>query len=117
VASAGYETFTDARWEQEVVGSGLPVLVHFFADWCVPCRTVSRSLEILSGDYAGRLRMGRLDVDGNPATAERYKVRGLPTLMLVEGGQVRERRVGLMADEDLRRFVEDGASGRRPRSG
>ena len=115
--SAACETFTDASWEREVVASRLPVLVHFFADWCVPCRTVGRSLEILAGDYAGRLRMGRLDVDGNAATAERYKVQGLPTLMLIEGGQVRERRVGLMADEDLRRFVEDGADGRRPRSG
>ena len=115
--SAGYETFTDASWEQEVVGSRLPVLVHFFADWCVPCRTVGRSLETLAVDYAGRLRMGRLDVDGNAATAERYKVQGLPTLMLIEGGQVRVRRVGLMAEEALRRFVEDGANGRRPRSG
>jgi thioredoxin 1 len=116
VTSSGYETFTDASWEQEVVGSRLPVLVHFFADWCVPCRTVARSLESLARDYADRLRMGRLDVDGNAATAERYKVQGLPTLMLIEGGQVRERRVGLMADEDLRRFVEDGANGARPRT-
>jgi thioredoxin 1 len=117
VASAACETFTDATWEREVAASPLPVLVHFCADWCVPCRTVSRALDTLAGDYAGRLRMGRLDVDGNPATAARYKVQGLPTLLLIEGGDVRERRVGLMADEDLRRFVEDGAAGRRPRSG
>lgn len=110
--SAPCETFTDATWEGEVVASRLPVLVHFFADWCVPCRTVSRTLESVCPDYAGRLRMGRLDVDANPAVAERYKVQGLPTLLLIEGGQLRQRRVGLMADEDLRRFVEDGANGR-----
>jgi thioredoxin len=114
---APYETFTDSTWEREVAGSRLPVLVHFFAEWCVPCRTVSRSLESLAADYAGRLRIGRLDVDGNAATAERYRVQGLPTLMLIEGGQIRQRRVGLMAEEDLRRFVEDGATGGGTRAG
>jgi thioredoxin len=108
---APYETFTDSTWEREVVGSRLPVLVHFFAEWCVPCRTVGRSLETLAADYAGRLRIGRLDVDGNTAVADRYKIQGLPTLMLIEAGQIRQRRVGLMAEEDLRRFVEDGARG------
>jgi len=117
VPSAPCETFTDANWERDVVASRLPVLVHFFADWCVPCRTVGRTLESLAAAYAGRLRVGQLDVDGNAGVAERYKVQGLPTLLLIEGGQVQQRRVGLMADEDLRRFVEDGANGRGPRSG
>jgi thioredoxin 1 len=117
VPSAPYETFTDATWEREVMASRLPVLVHFFADWCVPCRTVGRSLESLAPEYAGRLRVGRVDVDASAGTAERYQIQGLPTLLLIEGGQIRERRVGLMADEDLRQFVEDGANGRRPRSG
>ena len=115
--STPYETFTDATWEREVVGSRLPVLVHFFADWCIPCRTVARTLESLAGTYADRLRVGRLDVDGNAAVAERYKVQGLPTLILIGGGQIRERRVGLMADEDLRRFVDDGARGGGSRAG
>ena len=105
---AGYETFTDSNWEREVAGSRLPVLIHFYADWCVPCRTVSRTLEGLAPSYEGRLRLGRLDVDENPTVAERYRVQGLPTLLLVAGGEVRQRRVGLMADEDLRRFVDAG---------
>ena len=117
MAPAPYEIFTDATWEREVVGSRIPVLVHFFADWCVPCRTVSRSLESLASEHAGRLRMGGLDVEANAATAERYKVQGLPTLLLIEGGLVQERRVGLMAQEALRAFVEDRANGRPPRSG
>ena len=109
--SAPYESFTDATWDGEVVASRLPVLVHFFADWCIPCRTVSRTLDSLAAAYAGRLRVGRLDVDANPAVAERYKVQGLPTLMVIAGGDVRHLRVGLMADEDLRRFVEESANG------
>jgi thioredoxin len=117
VARAPYETFTDATWEREVVDSRIPVLVHFFAEWCAPCRTVSRSLESLAAAHVDRLRMGGLDVDANAATAERYKVQGLPTLLLIEGGQVRERRVGLMAQEALRAFVEERANGRPPRSG
>jgi thioredoxin len=116
VAREPYETFTDATWEREVVGSRIPVLVHFFADWCAPCRTVSRSLESLAPAHVDRLRMGALDVDANAATAERYEIQGLPTLLLIEGGQVRERRVGLMAPEALRGFVEDRA-GRPSRSG
>jgi thioredoxin len=111
VPSAPYEAFSDATWDGEVAASRLPVLVHFFADWCVPCRTVSRALEALAADYAGRLRVGRLDVDANPAVADRYKVQGLPTLMVIAGGQVLHKRVGLMADEDLRRFVDESANG------
>ena len=117
MARGPYETFTDATWEREVVASRLPVLVHFFADWCVPCRTVGRSLESLAAEHASRLRMGGLDVEANAATAERYKIQGLPTLLLVEGGKVLERRVGLMAQEALRRFVEDRANGGPPRAG
>jgi thioredoxin 1 len=116
VARAPYETFTDATWEREVVGSRLPVLVHFFADWCVPCRTVGRSLEALAAEHTGRLRIGALDVETSAATAERYRIQGLPTLLLVQGGQVVERRVGLMAHEALREYVEDRADGGPPRS-
>ena len=115
MAHAPYETFTDATWDREVVGSRLPVLVHFFAEWCVPCRTVGRSLEALAAELAGRLRMGGLDVDANAATAERYHIQGLPTLLLIQGGQVLERRVGLMAQEALREYVESRADGGPPR--
>jgi thioredoxin 1 len=115
VAPAPYETFTDATWEREVVGSRQPVLIHFFADWCVPCRTVARSLEALAAEHAGRLRMGGLDVEANAATAERYRIQGLPTLLLIQGGQVMERRVGLMAHEALREYVESRANGGPPR--
>jgi thioredoxin len=111
LAPAPYETFTDATWEREVIGSRLPVLVHFFAEWCVPCRTVGRSLEALAAEHGSRLRMGGLDVEANAATAGRYKIQGLPTLLLIRGGQVLERRVGLMAHEALREYVAAHADG------
>ena len=114
MARAPYETFTDATWDSEVVASRLPVLVHFFADWCVPCRTVGRSLEALAAEHAGRLRMGALDVEANAATAERYRIQGLPTLLLIQGGRVLERRVGLMAQEALRESVAGWANGGPP---
>jgi thioredoxin 1 len=115
VARAPYETVTDATWEREVAGSRLPVLVHFFADWCVPCRTVGRSLEALAAEHTGRLRVGGLDVEANAATAGHYRIQGLPTLLLIQGGQVVERRVGLMAHEALREYVESLANGGPPR--
>jgi len=111
MAPSSYEAFTDRNWEQEVVGSPLPVLVHFCADWCVPCRTVGRSLQSLAESYIGRMRMGGLDVEANAATTERYKIQGLPTLLWIDGGQVRERRVGLMAHEDLKQFLDDRLNG------
>jgi thioredoxin len=94
-------TLTDANWQSEVMGSKTPVLVDFWAEWCVPCRTLAPIVEALADQYAGRLRVGKLNVEQNEQVPQNYDVRSLPTLLLIKGGQVAEQRVGLVSREQL----------------
>ena len=95
------ETFSEHNWDEAVLRSRLPVAVAFSAQWCVPCTIMAPALEWASVHFRDRLKIGRLDVDANPAVSARYKVVGLPTVLVVEGGQEAERRVGLMDSSAL----------------
>jgi thioredoxin 1 len=86
--------FTDANWKSEVLESPVPVLVDFWAPWCGPCRTLAPTIEKLAGEYQGKIKIGKMDVDSNSATPMRYKVTGIPTLLVFKGGQVVEQLVG-----------------------
>ena len=99
-------TFTDQNWEAEVVGSQLPVLVDFWAEWCVPCRTLSPIVESLAEHFAGRVRVGKLNVEENADVPVRYDIRSLPTLLLLKGGRVAEQRVGLVSKDSLVKLLE-----------
>jgi len=99
-------TFTDRNWEQDVLRSQLPVLVEFGADWCVPCQTMEPALEAVAREYVGRLQVGKLNVDENAKVAVRYRVAGLPTLLLFKAGAVSAQRVGLMSKGALVKLVE-----------
>jgi thioredoxin 1 len=85
---------TDSSFENEVLKSTLPVLIDFWAIWCGPCRMVSPVVEEIAGEYAGKLKVGKVDVDSNPATAMQYGIRSIPTLLLFKDGQVIEQIVG-----------------------
>jgi len=93
---AGQNTleFTDAGFDQDVLRSDVPVLVDFWAEWCGPCRQMTPTIDALATEYVGKAKIGKLDVDANGATAMRYNVRGIPTLLLFKGGLVVEQRVG-----------------------
>ena len=90
------DTFTERNWDEAVLRSPSPVAVAFWAEWCVPCGIMAPALEWASAHFRGRLRIGRLNLDENPAVGARYNVVGLPTVMVVEGGKETARRVGLM---------------------
>ena len=85
---------TDSSFETEVLKSTIPVLIDFWAIWCGPCRMVSPIVEELAGEYTGKLKVGKVDVDSNTATAMQYGIRSIPTLLLFKEGQVVEQIVG-----------------------
>jgi thioredoxin 1 len=85
---------TDANWEEEVVTAEQPVVVDFWAPWCGPCRVVDPIIEDLAGQHAGRVKFMKLNVDDNPATATRYNVLSIPTVILFERGEPQETVIG-----------------------
>lgn len=93
--------FTDADFDAEVLGSENPVLVDFWAIWCGPCRMMAPVIDSLAEKYAGRVKVGKLDVDHNPASAQRFNVRGIPTMLLFKGGQVVDQIVGTVPETRL----------------
>ena len=99
-------TFTDGAWDAEVLQSDKPVLVDFWAEWCGPCRMMSPTIDALADDYAGKVTIGKLNVDENGGAAKRYGVRGIPTLLLFKGGQVVAQKVGATSKADLQQLID-----------
>jgi len=97
---------TDSSFEQEVLKAQGPVLVDFWAEWCGPCKMIGPVLEEIAGDYAGKLKIAKLNIDENPQTPPKYGIRGIPTLMLFKNGQVEATKVGAVSKSQLSAFID-----------
>jgi thioredoxin 1 len=89
-----------------VLNSSSPVLVDFWAEWCGPCRAMEPHINALATDYVGKVAVGKLNVDDNPAVTMRYMVRGIPTVILFKGGQIVDQLVGLVDKGTLKQMVD-----------
>ncbi|ACL21601.1 thioredoxin [Desulfitobacterium hafniense DCB-2] len=109
MAGENVKTFTTANWNEEVLGSDKAVLVDFWAAWCGPCRMVAPIIEELADEMAGRVIIGKLNVDEEPAIAGQYQVMSIPTLAVFKNGQVVDKSVGFRGKADLVKMIEKHA--------
>lgn len=97
---------SDGNFEQEVLQSNVPVLVDFWAPWCGPCRAIAPLVDELSGDYAGKLKVAKCNVDENPKTPSRYGIRAIPTLIIFKDGNVSEQITGAVAKSQISAAID-----------
>ena len=97
---------TDSSFEQDVLRSSKPVLVDFWAEWCAPCRMIGPIIDEIAADYASNATVVKLNVDDNTATAQRYGIKGIPTLILFNEGKEVERVVGATGKDSITRIIE-----------
>ncbi|MDP2923865.1 MAG: thioredoxin [Candidatus Omnitrophota bacterium] len=99
--------FTDANFKKEVLESNLPVLVDFWANWCGPCKMISPIIEELAKEYAGKIKIGKVDVDENPKTATLYGIMSIPTLVFFRNGKIVNQATGALNKIELKRKIEE----------
>jgi len=97
---------SDDSFDSDVIGSDVPVLVDFWAEWCGPCKMIAPILNEIADEYAGKIKICKVDVDSNPEAAAKFNVRGIPTLLVFKGGAVEATKVGALSKAQLTEFVD-----------
>ncbi|ENO90177.1 thioredoxin TrxA [Thauera linaloolentis] len=97
---------TDGNFDAEVLQSQTPVLVDYWAEWCGPCKMIAPILDDVAKDYAGKLKVAKLNIDENQDTPAKYGIRGIPTLMLFKGGNIEATKVGALSKSQLTAFID-----------
>ena len=100
-------TVTQDNFEQEVIQSDIPVLVDFWADWCIPCKMIAPILEELSADYSGKIKVAKFNVDDGAEIASKYNVISIPTLLLFKEGKVVNQKIGAGSKKDIESLFQD----------
>ena len=106
MASDKVATFTDGNFDADVLKSSTPVLVDFWAEWCGPCRALGPTIDALAADYAGKVKVGKLNVDENQHVTVQFQVRGIPAVMLFKGGQMVDQVVGLADKAAFKQMID-----------
>jgi thioredoxin 1 len=97
---------TDANFDVEVKQSNIPVLIDFWAPWCNPCKMIVPMIERLSAEFAGKIKIGKMDIDANPITPSTFGVRSMPTLLFFKNGQMVEQVVGVIPEVQIKKVIE-----------
>ena len=103
----GITNTTDKEFEKDVISSEIPVLVDFWAEWCGPCKMIAPSVENISSEYEGKLKVGKLDVDSNPNVSSTYGIRSIPTLLIFKNGAPVDQIVGAVAQNVIESKVDN----------
>ncbi|MDX2117516.1 MAG: thioredoxin [Planctomycetota bacterium] len=101
MANANVKEFTDGNFDGEVLKSSQPVLVDFWAEWCMPCRMLGPTIDALADQFNGKAKIGKLDTDANRQVAMKYGITAIPTIIIFKGGQPVKKMVGIAKKEDL----------------
>ena len=105
--SGNIHEFTDQSFDVDVVQADIPVLIDFWAVWCGPCKAIAPTIEEIAGDYAGKVKVGKLNVDQNQNTAMQYGVRSIPTLLIMKSGEVVSQIVGAVPKENITKALDE----------
>ena len=96
---------SDETFEENVINNGKPIIVDFWAEWCGPCKQIGPILEEISNEYNDKITIGKLDVDKNPETPGKYQIRGIPTMLLFNNGELIDTKVGMSSKTDLKEWI------------
>lgn len=97
--------FTDENFNEEVLASNIPVLVDFYADWCGPCKMLAPVIETLANEQEGKVKVGKLNVDDAPETAQKYGIMSIPTLLYIKNGEVVNKTVGVVSKTEIEQIL------------
>ena len=106
MANDKVQTLTDTNFDDSVIKAARPVVVDFWAEWCGPCRRLAPTIDELASEYDGRVTVGKLNVDENPAIQSRFSIMGIPTVLIFKGGEVVEQVVGLADKSAFKKLID-----------